>query len=268
MRNPRTASILSRDGSGNGRLAHARSGIGGPHPRSGAHFPYTTGTVRAAMSPKKSMRRLPSSQHGLYEWLAWHSARRRVSVVLIVGILAVDLGFRWQGWGFMVRALLDEPCHQATGLICLGAITRFRGRPPDLRFGLAMLIASNAIDLDHLPLEFGSSVLTSGTPRPYTHALWVVVVLGFTALAARAWSQRAGTRVSATTVLILFGAACGVSDHFLRDIATAQMSLWWPITNVPVEVPYSWYVAAIIVIALTPVNRQRGNPGHHATEHA
>jgi hypothetical protein len=194
---------------------------------------------------------------GLYIWLASHAARRWVSLVLIACILPVDLALPWQGWSFTVRALLDEPCHQATGLICLGAITRFRGRPPDPRFGAAMLICSNAIDLDHLPQEFGSSVLTAGTPRPYTHALWVVVVLGLAALAARAWSRRAGTRASATAVLVLFGAACGISDHFLRDIATAQMSLWWPITNAPVQVPYWWYVAAIVVIALIPVTRKR-----------
>jgi hypothetical protein len=101
-----------------------------------------------------------------------------------------------------------------------------------------MLVCSNAIDLDHLPLEFGSSELTAGTPRPYTHALWLVVLLGLAALSARAWSRRAGTQASATTAFVLFGAGCGVSDHFLRDIATRQMSLWWPITNVPVGVPY------------------------------
>lgn len=198
-------------------------------------------------------RRLSSSLTALYGWLVSRAARRWVSLILIACILSVDMALPWQGWGFTVRALLDEPCHQATGLICLGATTRFWGRPPDPRFGWAMLVCSNAIDLDHLPLEFGSSVLTGGTPRPYTHALWVVVVLGFAALAARAWSRRVGTRVSATTALAAFGAACGVSEHFLRDMATAQMSLWWPVTNAPIEVSYWWYLAAIVVIALAPV---------------
>jgi len=212
--------------------------------------------------------RLSSSLTALYGWLASHAARGWVSLVLIAGILSVDLALPWQGWSFTVRALLDEPCHQATGLICLGAITRYRGRPPDPRFGWAMLVCSNATDLDHLPLEFGSSVLTAGTPRPYTHALWVVVVLGLAALAARAWSRRARTRRSATTMLVLFGAACGVSDHFLRDIASAQMSLWWPVTDAPVQVPYRWYVAAIVVIALLPASRQRGldTPGERSAQ--
>jgi inner membrane protein len=213
------------------------------------------------MSPGKSARRRPpSSLTRLYEWLVSHGAKRSVSLILVVAILTVDLGLPWQGWSFTVRALLDEPCHQATGLICLGALTRCRGRPPDPRFGWAMLICSNAIDLDHLPLEFGSSVLTAGTPRPYTHALWVVAVLALAALATHYWPRRAGASASATTVRVLFGAACGISDHFLRDIGSAQMSLWWPITSVPVEVPYWWYVAVIVVIALVPVPgiRRRG----------
>lgn len=122
-----------------------------------------------------------------------------------------------------------------------------------------MLIGSNAIDLDHLPLELGSSVVTAGTPRPYTHALWVIVVLALAALAAQYWFRRAGASASGTIVYVLLGAACGISDHFLRDIATAPMALWWPITNVAVEVPYWWYALAIVVIAVIPVTRQRGN---------
>jgi hypothetical protein len=212
------------------------------------------------MSAGKSARvRLLPWLTGLYMWLGSQVARRWVSLILVVPVLAVDLGLPWQGWGFTVRAVLDEPCHLATGLICLGAIARFRGHLPDPRFGWAMLICSNLIDLDHLPLEFGSSALTAGTPRPYTHALWVVVALALAAFAARTWSKRAGTSASATTAYVLLGAACGVSAHFLRDIATAQMSLWWPVTKVPVEVPYAWYVAAIVVIALIPVTRLHGN---------
>jgi hypothetical protein len=206
---------------------------------------------------KLVLRRLPWLLSALYRSLASLAARRWVSLLLIALILSVDVALPWQGWSFAVRALLDEPCHQATGLICLGAITRFLGRPPDPRFGWAMLICSNAIDLDHVPLALGSSVLTAGTPRPYTHALWVVVVLGFSALVTRAWFQRSGIGASAAATLVLFGAACGVSDHFLRDIATAQMSLWWPVTNASVEISYWWYVVAIVAIALLPLSATR-----------
>jgi hypothetical protein len=194
--------------------------------------------------------RLPALLNGLYRWLALQAAKRWVSLVLIVGIMVVDLSLPWQEWSFTIRALLDEPCHQATGLICLGAITRFRGRPPSPRFGWTMLICANAIDLDHLPLQFGSSMLTAGTPRPYTHALWVVVILALAALVVHHRSAPTGKPAGAAA--ILSGAACGVSAHFLRDIATAQMSLWWPITTTPVQVSYWWYITAIVAIAVLP----------------
>ena len=77
----------------------------------------------------------------------------------------------------LVVGFCAHPCHLATAMIVLGALTRWRGHPTDSRFVWAMLGASVLIDLDHLPLEFGSSILTAGTPRPYTHALWVVAVL-------------------------------------------------------------------------------------------
>jgi hypothetical protein len=196
----------------------------------------------------------------LYRWLASQAAKRWVSLALVTCVMVVDLGLPWQGWGFGARALVDEPCHQATGLVCLGAITRFRGRPPSPGFGWAMLVCSNVIDVDHLPQLFGSDVLTAGTPRPYTHALWVVVVLALAALIAHFRSPLAGSPLAgrpAAAAVILLGAACGLADHFMRDIAYAPISLWWPITRAPVEVSYWWYASAIVVIAVIPVTRRR-----------
>ena len=216
------------------------------------------------MSVLEAMRGLPSPLNGLYGALASLAARRWVSLILIAGIVVMDRSLPWQGWSFTVRALLDEPCHVATGLICLGAITRFRGGAPDPRFGWAMIICSVAVDLDHVPLALGSPVLTAGTPRPYTHALWVVAILALGALAARLWPRRAGSASTATTAAMLLGAACGVSAHFLRDTGTAAMSLWWPVTSAAIHVHYRWYALAIVVIALIPVTWP-SRPSHDAT---
>jgi hypothetical protein len=120
-----------------------------------------------------------------------------------------------------------------------------------------MLAFSVLIDADHLPLEFGSSVLTAGTPRPYFHALWIIVALIVAMVVTRYWSQRAKTPAPSTTVYILAGAAWGVSTHFLRDVATAPISLWWPVTKAAVEVPYWWYVLALLVIIAIPPTRSR-----------
>jgi len=120
-----------------------------------------------------------------------------------------------------------------------------------------MLACSVLIDIDHLPLEFGSSILTAGTPRPYTHALWVVAVLITATLLARWQSRRSGGSASAGAVPILAGAAWGVSAHFLRDVSTANMSLWWPLTDAHVEMPYWCYVVALLLIVAFPLTRSR-----------
>ena len=188
--------------------------------------------------------------------VAGFAASRVVSLVLAAAIVAADYAIPWHGMGFVSRALIDEPCHMATALVVLGAITRVRGSSPNPVFGWTMLVCSVLIDVDHLPLEFGSWALTRGTPRPYTHALWTVVVLLLGALAARSWSRRDRTPASVTTRHVLAGATWGISAHFLRDIATAPMAFWWPLSDVSVEVPYWWYVLAMLVISSSPFRRQ------------
>lgn len=190
-------------------------------------------------------------------WLARLAAHRGVSLALVAAVVIIDFTIPWQGMSFVPRAMVDEPCHAATALVVLGALTRFHGNPPDPKFGWSILACSVLIDADHLPLEFGSSVLTVGTARPYFHALWTIVVLIFATVVARYWLQRAKTFIPSTTVYILAGAAWGVSAHFLRDLATAPISLWWPVTKAAVEIPYWWYVLTLLVIIAIPPARSR-----------
>ena len=200
-------------------------------------------------------------QGGLLSWLAELVAQRTVSLALVIAIVIADVTIAWHGFGFVAKALVDEPCHLATALVILGAITRVRGTPPKPAFGWTMLACSVLIDLDHLPAEFGSSILTAGTARPYTHALWVVVVLIAGAVVARRWPQRNVTPGAATTALILGGAAWGVSAHLLRDVATAPISLWWPVTTAAVEIPYWCYVLALLVVIAIPPARSGSADG-------
>ena len=204
------------------------------------------------------MRVLPSAggSDGVLERLARFFSRREISLALIVAIAVIDLAIPWHELGFLPRGLVDEPCHLATAGIVLGAITRLRGSPPSRHFGWAMLAFSVLIDLDHLPLEFGSSILTAGTPRPYTHALWVVVLLAVTATALGYRSRQVGTSAARAVAAILAGGAWGVASHFLRDVATAPVSIWWPVSNAAVEVLYGWYLGALLVIVAIPLWRQ------------
>jgi hypothetical protein len=185
-------------------------------------------------------------------WLAGSCAHRGVSLALAVAIAVTDHVVHQQQLPFLPRALMDEPCHLATAMIVLGAFTRWRGRPPSRWFVWAMLCSSLLIDLDHLPQEFGSDVLTAGTPRPYTHALWVAVVLAAVAAAARRRYRESGSARAGIVTGIAAGATWGVGAHFLRDVATAPIALWWPLSSAGVQVPNSWYLAALLVLAALP----------------
>lgn len=189
-----------------------------------------------------------------------------MGVLLALYAFGTDGLTGWHGMDFAMRGLLDWPAHVATALVILGALVRVRRTLPDQRFGWTMLACSVLIDLDHLPAEFGSQVLTNGTPRPYTHALWTVIVLAITWAGARFFVIRSGRPQPATVELILAGAAPGVAAHFVRDIATAPMSFWWPITDMAVQVPYQWYVLALaVIIAIGPI-RQGSRPTGAATD--
>jgi hypothetical protein len=226
------------------------------------------GDSSTAMKVGNPTRHLTSSlrQDGLLRWLAKFVSKRRVSLALIAALLVVDLVIpwsgtdvmpRWQGLSFVPQAFVDEPCAVATALIVLGAITRFCGAPPDPKLGWSLIAWSVLIDLDHLPQEFGTAAFTEGTSRPYLHALWVLVFLTPAILVVRYWSQHSKTHAAAGTAQILIGTALGIAAHFARDLATAPMSLWWPVTKIPVQQPYWAYVLELLAVVAIPLPRHR-----------
>ncbi len=106
-------------------------------------------------------------------------------------------------------------------------------RPP-LRFVVAALIASVAIDLDHVPAYLGSHLFGGDLPRPGTHGLLLVLALLGLAGALRRGPGRQ----------ITLGAAFGVSAHLLRDLATGPgVPMFWPVSDSVVAIPYAFFVA-------------------------
>lgn len=212
------------------------------------------GTIKTLLEQVRDVRR--------FHWVETTVAKRWVGALLALYAFATDRLTGWHTMDFGMRGLLDEPAHLATALVIFGALIRIRKTPPDQRFGWSMLACSVLIDLDHLPLQFGSEVLTKGTPRPYTHALWTVLALALAWATARFLRIRFNRLRPAALELILAGAAWGVAAHFVRDIATAPMSFWWPVTGIAIEVPYWSYAAALaIAVIIRPVRRHPRSAG-------
>ncbi len=191
------------------------------------------------------------------DWVVTCASSRWVSLALLAAVLLTDTVLLTRSWSFVVRAVLDEPCHFLTDVIALGTITRWRGRAPSRPFTWALLVMSVAIDVDHLPQELGLGPgLYGDLPRPVTHALWVPAVLGLVAVAAHLRSRAAGGGRAATAAAVSAGAAVGVAAHFLRDLATAPIGLLWPVSGMPLQMPYAGYLAAMLLLAVLPLRRR------------
>jgi membrane-bound metal-dependent hydrolase YbcI (DUF457 family) len=153
------------------------------------------------------------------------AVRRRItrllsplSLLLAAAVfVAVDVADQSAGSSSLTAGLLDETAHLLTTLFVVLAIG---GLLVD-KLLVPALIASVAIDLDHIPGELGQRWLTAGAPRPYTHSLLTIAVV---LLAAGLWRRRR---------LILLGVALGLALHFWRDTAEpgTGVALLWPLSD-------------------------------------
>jgi len=156
-----------------------------------------------------------------------------VAVVVLAG---ADWGTMLAGDSLFPGGPLDEIAHLLTTLLAFWALApRVRER-----FLVPALIASVAIDLDHIPARLGADWLTAGTPRPYTHSLLTIaVVLAIAVL----WRRRRD---------LLLGVAIGLAIHFWRDMAEggSGVSLLWPVSYHSFQYPHGVYVTVMAVFVL------------------
>jgi inner membrane protein len=163
----------------------------------------------------------------------------RLAAALVAGVFAADL--LWSlvasSTGSLAYALVDEPAHLATCAVALLALVA-AGAAVSRRFAAAALLASTAIDIDHLPGYLGSHLLmASSMPRPYSHSVLTVVLLAALGL----WLR--GDRRE-----IAFGLAFGVVAHLCRDLATGPgVPLLWPLSTSAVTAPYAAYAAVLLI---------------------
>jgi membrane-bound metal-dependent hydrolase YbcI (DUF457 family) len=168
--------------------------------------------------------------------------------LLVAAVFGLDL--LWAllegSTGALAFGLVDEPAHLATCAILVLALAALGGRRLPLAFVAAALLASVAIDLDHLPGYLGWDGLIGQAPRPLTHSLLpVLVLLGCGFLAPRRYKPA------------MFGIAFGISAHLLRDVATGPgVPLLWPLPDV-VAAPYGAFAVLLALLAVAAVLQAR-----------
>lgn len=174
---------------------------------------------------------------------SWRELKRAIALLAPALIIGADLSRRGRGaWPLGLHGLLDEAAHLATGALALQAFGHRRGGP---RFAPALLLASVAIDADHVPACLGRDRLTRGTSRPYPHSLPTLIGLGALAGVSRVKRDCAA------------GVFWGTTLHLWRDFSEAGegIPLLWPLSRRSISVGYVWYATTITVLAVIAAAR-------------
>lgn len=167
-------------------------------------------------------------------------------VIAVVIAFALDQTlYQMLGSHLGFQGVFDETDHLLTTVLIVWAL----GPLFDERHLLAALLASNLIDLDHVPEHLGYYFLTDGTSRPYTHSLTTVAAV---LLLALVWRHRRGT---------LLAVALGLCSHFWRDLAEpagSSVSIFWPLTDRGYHLNPVFYLASVGVFAACGLARAIG----------
>jgi len=153
-------------------------------------------------------------------------------LLLAAVALAFDAADRRIAFGVWTTGPVDEVAHLSTAALGLLVLARFIDAPR--RFYVAALIASFAIDVDHIPLYLG--LAGNQAQRPVTHSLSTVAVFVVAAAASRRLR------------VVLAGVATGLVLHFARDIAEGYpgVRIFWPLQDTSWMVGYWWFLGMIV----------------------
>ena len=208
-----------------------------PHERLAAVTPGNPGRRRGAApgragvaadgSPSRS-----GIRSAVLRWVRWWTS----PLLLAAVALAFDAADRRIPFGVWTTGPIDELVHASTAALGLLVLARLIDAPR--RFYVAALIASVAIDLDHIPLYLG--LLGNQAQRPVTHSLSTVAVF----IAASTASRRHRA--------VLAGLSTGLVLHFARDLAEGYpgVQVLWPLQGNSWMVSYRWFLGMIIVFTV------------------
>lgn len=163
--------------------------------------------------------------------------RQQIGLLSIATVLFVIAdGLDQQVSSVWLAGPLDETAHALTALLFIWAA----GGVLD-RIAVPILVASVAIDLDHLPGDFGARWLTAGDPRPYPHCLLAIVMVLLLAWRVARWRR------------CLCGVAVGLAIHFWRDLAEpgTGVGLLWPASSASFSLPHPLYLTVMALVVLS-----------------
>ncbi len=176
------------------------------------------------------------------------ASRSLLPAALAAVALIFDAIDRDTPYSVVKTGLLDEPSHFATTALCVVALARFvvLKKP----FVIGALIASVAIDLDHIPGYLGHGFSPVHGGRPYPHSIVTLLVLLAICAGSRRWRAAAA------------GAVFGVVTHFVRDICEGPpgVTLFWPFSDhvyTSSEHVFWLFIGVAFVIAVFPWPRSR-----------
>jgi membrane-bound metal-dependent hydrolase YbcI (DUF457 family) len=173
-------------------------------------------------------------------WIPDSPHRGRILIVALTAwVLGLDLlwALSGAGEGSLLYGLIDEPAHLATCGIAL-ILVLLLGRIPSRTFVLSALLASVAIDFDHLPQYLGVQAITVGTPRPYVHCGLAMILLCVGAILLPRWRA------------LMFGVAFGFAAHLARDVVTGPgVPFALPFSESAFRVPYLLYGGTLVAVA-------------------
>jgi membrane-bound metal-dependent hydrolase YbcI (DUF457 family) len=158
----------------------------------------------------------------------------------------IDLILRRLKPDLLLAGALDETAHLATTLLVCGQADQ--RHPPIVAAGVS--VGSVLIDIDHIPLVLLNHPLESAEDRPVTHSMLTLLM---TAFLARSTEPRIRLALNS----LLMGTLC----HFIRDLATGGIPMFWPASRTLIKVPYVAYVGLIGGLVL----RARSNAGAKAS---
>ena len=181
----------------------------------------------------------------------WSPRATALAVRIVLPLLAAAIALTFDSldrttpFSVWKSGLLDEPSHFAMAALCVLALQRFI--PLSRAFVIAALIASVAIDLDHIPIYLGAGWV-SPVPggRPYTHSVATLMVLLVICLATKRGRPAAA------------GAFFGVVVHLIRDICEGPpgVPLYWPFSEhivISGQRMFWAFIGLTLVLAVIPL---------------